>query len=108
MRLGPNAYYVDEVDYTVDSSQKRGFYESVSRFLPLIEYEDLEPETAGIRPKLQGPGEEFRDFVILDEKERGLPRLINLLRIESPRLTASPAIAKYTGAIVDRALQEED
>ena len=104
VRLGPNARYVDEIDYAVDSSQKKGFYESVRKFLPFIEYDDLEPEMAGIRPKLQGPGEDFRDFIIRDEYEKGLPGLINLVGIESPGLTASPAIAEYVGSIVDKAL----
>ncbi len=57
---------------------------------------------AGIRPKLQGPGEDFRDFVIADESNRGLPGLINLIGIESPGLTACPAIADYVAGLVDR------
>ncbi len=56
MRLGPNAEYVDSIDYSVDSRHKDSFYESARRMLPFIEYEDLDPEMAGIRPKLQGPG----------------------------------------------------
>jgi L-2-hydroxyglutarate oxidase LhgO len=39
---------------------------------------------AGIRPKLQGPGEPVRDFVIEGASHRGAPRLINLIGIESP------------------------
>jgi L-2-hydroxyglutarate oxidase LhgO len=100
VRLGPNTRYVDEVDYTVDEAQRPAFYQSVSRFLPLIELEDLEPEFAGIRPKLQAPGEDFRDFVIAHEEGRGLPGLINLIGIESPGLTAAPAIARYVAAMV--------
>ncbi|UCG84431.1 MAG: NAD(P)/FAD-dependent oxidoreductase, partial [Dehalococcoidia bacterium] len=41
MRLGPNARYVDEIDYIVDESQQGVFYSSVKPFLPFIEYEDL-------------------------------------------------------------------
>ena len=55
---------------------------------------------AGIRPKLQGNGESFRDFVIRDERERGLPGFINLVGIESPGLTASLAIAKYVESLL--------
>ena len=36
----------------------------------------------------------FRDFVIAHEAPRGLPGLINAIGIESPGLTASPAIAR--------------
>lgn len=73
-------------------------------FLPFLGLEDLEPEMAGIRPKLQGPGEAFRNFVIRDESDRGLPGLANLTGIKSPGLTSAPAIARYVGRIVDQAL----
>jgi len=102
MRLGPSAQYVDGIDYGVDESHRELFYDSVKAFLPFIEYGDLEPEMAGIRPKLHGPGEGFRDFVISHEEDRGLPGLMNLLGIESPGLTAAPAIAKYVAGIVEK------
>jgi len=100
VRLGPNARYVEAIDYAVDETHKEAFYSSVKRFLPHIELEDLAPEFAGIRPKLQGPGEAFRDFVIGHEAKAGLPGLINLIGIESPGLTASLAIARYVGRMV--------
>jgi L-2-hydroxyglutarate oxidase LhgO len=100
VRLGPNARYVETIDYGVDETQKEAFYKSVKKFLPMIELADLEPEFAGIRPKLQGPGEGFRDFVITHEEKAGFPGLINLIGIESPGLTAAPAIARYVGRMV--------
>jgi len=99
--LGPSAHYVEAIDYAVDETQKQAFYNSTKRFLPLVELEDLAPESAGIRPKLQGPGEAFRDFVIAHEAKASFPGLINLIGIESPGLTASPAIARYVGRMVD-------
>jgi L-2-hydroxyglutarate oxidase LhgO len=100
VRLGPNACYVKAIDYGVDETQKEAFYNSVRRFLPHIELEDLAPEFAGIRPKIQGPGEAFQDFVIAHEEKIGFPGLINLIGIESPGLTASLAIARYVGGMV--------
>ena len=100
VRLGPNALYVDKPDYKVDEGQKESFYQSVKKFLPRLQFEDLEPDFAGIRPKLQGPEDGFRDFVITNEAARGLPGLINLIGIESPGLTAAPAIARYVAEIV--------
>ena len=100
MRLGPNTLYVDSIDYAVDSRHKDSFYDSAQKMLPFIEYEDLEPEMAGIRPKLQGPGEDVRDFVIRDESDKGLPGLLNLIGIESPGLTSSPAIGRYVAGLV--------
>jgi L-2-hydroxyglutarate oxidase LhgO len=99
-RLGPNAHYVEAIDYGVDETQRQAFYNSAKRFLPLVELEDLAPEFAGIRPKLQGPGEAFQDFVIAHEEKTGFPGLINLIGIESPGLTSSLAIARYVGRMV--------
>jgi L-2-hydroxyglutarate oxidase LhgO len=98
--LGPSAYYVEAIDYAVDETQKQAFYNSAKRFLPFVELEDLAPESAGIRPKLQGPGEDFRDFVIAHEEKAGFPGLINLIGIESPGLTAALAIARYVGGMM--------
>lgn len=104
MRLGPNARYIADIDYRVDKAQKEYFYRSVKNFLPFIENDDLEPEMAGIRPKLQGPGDGFRDFVITHEQDKGLPGFINLIGIESPGLTSAPAIARYVDAMVSEIL----
>jgi len=95
--LGPSAYYVEAIDYSVDETHKEYFYSSARRFLPFVELEDLAPESAGIRPKLQEPDDGFRDFVITDEDKVGLPGLINLIGIESPGLTAALAIARFVG-----------
>ncbi len=104
LRLGPNAYYVDNIDYAVDNNQKTMFYQAAKRYLPFIDINDLEPDFAGIRPKLQAPGDTFRDFVISHETRIGFPGIINLIGIESPGLTASPAIARYVSGIVDQIL----
>jgi len=100
MRLGPNTRYVDEIDYGVDETDKETFYQSVKKFLPGLRLEDLEPEMAGIRPKLQGPEDDFRDFVIAHEEARGLPGLINLVGIESPGLTGAIAIGRHVAGMV--------
>jgi len=106
MRLGPSIHYVDSIDYAVDNQHKQFFYDSVRRFLPFIEYDDLEPEMAGIRPKLQEPGGDIKDFVIRDESDKGLPGFIDLIGIESPGLTAAPAVAEYVASLVGELLRE--
>lgn len=100
MKLGPNAFYVNDIDYDVDPSHKEEFYESAKPFLPFIEPDDLSPDVAGIRAKLQAPGEPVRDFVISEEGKKGFPGLINLIGIESPGLTASLAIANYVDSMI--------
>jgi L-2-hydroxyglutarate oxidase LhgO len=94
LRLGPDDEYVKRIDYNVDASKTKIFYESIRNFLPFINLEDLSPDMAGIRPKLQGPEEDFRDFIIKNESDDGLPGFINLIGIESPGLTSSFSIAR--------------
>jgi L-2-hydroxyglutarate oxidase LhgO len=94
LKLGPNAFFVESIDYSVNATHRREFYLAGRTLFPFIKEYDLSPSMAGIRPKLQQIGETFRDFVIQDERDRGLPGFINLVGIESPGLTSSLAIAK--------------
>jgi L-2-hydroxyglutarate oxidase LhgO len=105
IRLGPNAYYVDKIDYEVESSEKE-FREDVRRFLPVIDKYQTQIDSAGIRPKLQGPNDSFKDFVIKHESDQGLFGLINLIGIESPGLTAAPAIGKFVSEIYETEIQK--
>jgi L-2-hydroxyglutarate oxidase LhgO len=105
LRLGPHFYYVDEISYKVDDSGKYAFLESsMMKALPFIEPPDLAPETSGILAMLQGKGDGQRDFVIEHEYKRGLPGFVNLVGIESPGLTSSPAIAGDVSRLVDEIL----
>jgi L-2-hydroxyglutarate oxidase LhgO len=104
MRLGPNVKFTDNIEYSVDESDKAEFYQAAHRYLPSIKFDDLAPDFAGVRPKLQAKGKGFRDFVIRNEADKGLPGFINLIGIESPGLTASLSIAKYVAAMVKEIL----
>ncbi|MDD3374137.1 MAG: NAD(P)/FAD-dependent oxidoreductase [Candidatus Omnitrophica bacterium] len=94
LRLGPDAAFVDCIDYAINERDKEKFQISVSRFLEGLSQEDLAPDTCGIRAKLQSPTDKFRDFVIAHEKNNGLEGFVNLLGIESPGLTSCLAIAE--------------
>ena len=106
IKLGPNAFYVDELDYTVDPEHAEEFYDSVEDYLPFLERDDLQPDMAGIRPKLQAPGTPIRDFVVCHEKERGLKGAINLIGIESPGLTSCLSLAKMVGDILGEEIRD--
>ncbi len=97
LKFGPDVEYLPDrsYDYTVDESKRHAFAESVRRIVPSLTDEDLTPDYSGIRAKLQAKGEPVKDYIIRHEADRGLSGLINLIGIESPGLTASPAIAKY-------------
>jgi L-2-hydroxyglutarate oxidase LhgO len=103
LKFGPNAYYVDKIDYKVESPVEP-FLSDIVTYLPSIRREDLGPDMSGIRAKLQGPGEKARDFVIEHEENRGLLGFIDLIGIESPGLTSSPAIARMVSAMLDELL----
>jgi L-2-hydroxyglutarate oxidase LhgO len=105
IRLGPNAYYVNNIDYNVESSEKE-FSEDVKRFLPSIVKYNIQIDSAGIRPKLQGPEDSFRDFVIRHEADKDLFGFINLIGIESPGLTAAPAIGDFVSEIYENEIKK--
>lgn len=102
LRFGPDAQYLDErrLDYAVDPGLRSAFAAGVGRLVPAITEEDLTPDMAGIRAKLQGPGDGFRDFVIREESDRGLPGLVNLVGIDSPGLTSCLAIAEHVEGLL--------
>lgn len=104
LRLGPDDEYVKKISYEVDASKIKIFHEDIRSFLPFIRLEDLSQDTAGIRPKLQGPGEPFRDFIIKNEINDGFPGFINLIGIESPGLTGSLSIARIVKKLVEETI----
>jgi len=101
IKFGPNASYLPdgELDYSVDPGHRDSFHRAAVRYLPALQAEWLQPEMAGIRPKLQKPGDGVRDFVIREETDKGLPGLVNCIGIESPGLTSCLAIADYVAAL---------
>ncbi|MBL8672301.1 MAG: NAD(P)/FAD-dependent oxidoreductase [Alphaproteobacteria bacterium] len=97
-RFGPDVEWIDRIDYAVDSRRAERFYASIRRYWPGLPDGALQPGYSGIRPKISGPGEPARDFVIAGPEAHGVPGWIALYGIESPGLTSSLAI----GAAVAR------
>ena len=104
VKLGPDVKYLDSniQDYRLTASKQEAFFTSAVKFLPFLSIDDIAPEMAGIRPKIQKPGEPQRDFYIMEESKRGFPGFINLIGMESPALTASLAIGRYVRTLIDR------
>ena len=107
VKLGPDVKYLESniYDYRLTPSKQETFYKSVKKFLPFLNYDDIAPEMAGIRPKIQKPGEPLRDFYIMEESKKGYKGFINLIGIESPGLTSSIAIAKYVNGLINTTLR---
>jgi L-2-hydroxyglutarate oxidase LhgO len=100
VKFGPDSQYIDDIEYSIDEGRRESFYQSIRNYLPRIKPEYLHPDMCGIRPKLQGAGEAYRDFIIKDERDIGYPGLINLIGIESPGLTSCLAIARHVKSLV--------
>ncbi len=94
-RFGPDAEWVDAVDYDIDDSRQAVFSRSIAAYFPGVDEQRLSPAYAGVRPKLYSPEERPSDFVIAGPVDHGVPGLVNLFGIESPGLTACLAIAAH-------------
>lgn len=101
-KFGPDVQWVDDdSDYRVDASRADGFYAEVRKYWPGLADGVLQPGYAGIRPKINGPGEAAADFMIEGPEQHGLPGLVNLFGIESPGLTSCLAMADQVMALLD-------
>lgn len=103
MRFGPDVEWVESIDYAVDPARGEKFYAAVRRYWPGLPDGAIQPGYAGIRPKLSPSGGKADDFVIHGPEQTGLPGLINLFGIESPGLTASPALGDYVADLAEAA-----
>ena len=97
-RFGPDVEWVGEINYDFDESRLDRFADSVRQYFPDLDVAKLAPAYTGIRPKLTGPGEVPRDFVIEGAEVHGVEGLVNLFGIESPGLTACLAIGEYVAS----------
>ena len=111
--VGPDARRVEsKEDYTPlpvlkpDGDMDSGsedflrFFSEVKSYFPSLEERDMKLAHTGIRPALLGPGEKgFRDFFI--QPDSTYPRIIHLIGIDSPGLTASPAIARHVADMLE-------
>jgi glycerol-3-phosphate dehydrogenase len=102
--LGPTAKYVDSKEnYERERMTVPEFAADVKDLVPDIAAGDLQLAYTGLRPKLVPPaGKGIVDFVI--EPDREFPQVIQLVGIESPGLTAAPAIARHVFSLVEQVL----
>ena len=102
--VGPTARYVEgKENYERDRLALKDFAESAKTLLPEIEEKDLQLGYSGLRPKLVPPEHKgIVDFVIT--RDPNVPQAIQLVGIESPGLTAAPAIAEHVLQLVGEIL----
>ncbi len=98
VRFGPDMEWVEEVDYSVDPAKAGLFADAIRAYWPDLPEGALQPDMAGIRPRIWGPGQEKREFEMQTPREHGINGLVQLFGFESPGLTACLAIAREVGA----------
>jgi L-2-hydroxyglutarate oxidase LhgO len=99
-RFGPDVEWIERENYDVDPARADAFYAAIRRYWPDLPAGSLQPAFAGIRPKLQGPGDPVaQDFLLQGPDRHGVTGLTNLFGIESPGLTACLALAEHVTAI---------
>ena len=97
--VGPTADYIDDKnDYERNRRPVEEFVHAAKTMLPEITVADLRLAHTGIRAKLLPPGAPgTADFVIAPDP--GVPRMIQLIGIESPGLTSALAIAEHVATL---------
>lgn len=90
--IGPTQVELDwdqKTNYEIQTP-KESFLKEADQFAPVDGPENFEPAYAGNRPKAYENGEALGDFQIFVEGPH-----LHLIGIDSPGLTAAPAIARY-------------
>ncbi|MBC7908789.1 MAG: NAD(P)/FAD-dependent oxidoreductase [Rhodospirillaceae bacterium] len=93
-RFGPDVEWINHEDYVVDPARADSFYGAIRRYWPSLPDGALEPAYSGIRPKIQGPDDPAKDFMVQGPKDHGVPGVVALYGIESPGLTSCMALAE--------------
>ncbi len=87
--LGPTADDIDDKDDTATAAESLDrIFDSARKMVPVVSENDAITSFAGLRPALAD-----KDFYIAVSEKA--PQLIQVAGIQSPGLTASPAIAEY-------------
>jgi L-2-hydroxyglutarate oxidase LhgO len=96
IKFGPDLGWRDHFDYSFGpvEARKQDFVRNIRKFYPALDEDRLQAAYVGIRPRISGPGEPLRDFIIAGPRDHQVDGLVHLLGIESPGLTACLAIAE--------------
>lgn len=95
LRFGPDTEDIEQVNYQLSDENLAKMKAEIPTVFKGIELEKVTPDYCGIRPKILHNGELHTDFWIQTDSETKIPGYHELCGIESPGLTASPAIARY-------------
>ncbi|MEJ2114000.1 MAG: NAD(P)/FAD-dependent oxidoreductase, partial [Flavobacteriaceae bacterium] len=104
--IGPSAEFINKRDDSRTTKEKiKQLMEGAKELLPDIPLNEIIYAFSAVRSKITPPEEKIsRDFIIKEE----IKNFINLIGIESPGLTSSPAIAKMVVDIIKRRMDLEE
>lgn len=97
VRFGPDTQYLDaeHLSYQVDEGRRALFANAIQQYFPSCDATRLQPEYAGIRPKLHAAHQPNQDFTLTPQWHHQQLAGLHLFGIESPGLTASLALANH-------------
>jgi glycerol-3-phosphate dehydrogenase len=100
LMIGPTAEFIDSREDTRTTKEKvQQLIEGAKDLLPSIPLSQIIYGFSAVRSKITPPEEKTsRDFIIREDLEN----FINIIGMESPGLTASPAIAKLIVQIIKK------
>ncbi len=106
--LGPSAEFItDSEDKITTNNMMNVILKEAKEIIPSLPEKAVINAYSGIRCKLASPNQGgWADYRIEESKQT--PGLINLLGIESPGLTAAPAIARYVKKMVSNHIKLQE
>jgi glycerol-3-phosphate dehydrogenase len=104
--IGPSAEFINEREDSRTTKEKvQQLIEGAKSLLPSIPLNEIIYAFSAVRSKITPPEEKTsRDFIIREDLEN----FINLIGIESPGLTSSPAIAKLVVQMIKKKLDMKE
>lgn len=94
VKFGPDTANVLEVDYRLEPSQLEEMRRVIDQTFKGVDSSRLMPDYAGIRSKILSHGAQHIDFWVKGPSELTIPGYAEACGIESPGMTAAPAIAQ--------------
>ncbi len=95
IRFGPDTEDVQVINYNISNNVLNKMIPKIKKQFFTIDEEKVTLDFCGIRPKIKKDNQLYSDFWIKGNSEVGVENYIELCGIESPGLTAAPAIAEY-------------
>ncbi len=97
VKFGPNTEEITEIDYRVTANLKEQMWPAINQLFKNIDPSKLYGDYSGIRAKIKKVNEQqlYSDFLLQSEKEHKIKNYYEFCGIDSPGLTAAPAIANW-------------